>query len=403
MGECPMSSYPEPLAYPFSESERLEVDPNYARLRAQEGLARVQPPFGEAAWLATRYEDVKAVLADPRFSRARAIGEDAPRIVPFLPPPDTLLALDPPEHTRLRRVVNQAFTMRRVEKLRPRVQEIADDLLDALAKDETAKDLIGAYALPFSMTVITELLGVPYGERDQFSRWVDAIFSPDSLPEQAQQANVDLMAYLGGLVAKRREEPADDLLSVLVEARDEGDRLTEGEMVGLAAAVLIAGYDVTSNHLSNLLYALLSSPAHLRQVRADPELLPQAVEEMLRYIRPASGEGIPRVAAEDVELGGVVIRAGEAVLPSTMSANHDASVFDNADRMDFTRKDSPHLAFGHGAHHCVGANLARVMLQVAIRSLLERFPKLRLSVPTEQVPWRDKTVWSAPEELMAAW
>jgi cytochrome P450 RapN len=404
MTECPMNHRPDVLAYPFQESERLEVDPTYARLRTEEGLARVQPPFGGPGWLAARYEDVKAVLADPRFSRARALGEDVPRMVPFLPPPDTIMAMDPPEHNRLRKMLAQAFTMRRVEKLRPRVQQVIDEQLDVLEKAGNEGDLMRSFAVPVSLTVITELLGVPYEDRDRFGTWVGIIFSAEHTPEVAMKANEDLMGYLAGLVAQRREQPGDDLLSVLVEARDAGDRLTESEMVGLAAAVLIAGFDVTSNNLGNQIYALLSSPSHLQQLRDDPGLVPQAVEEMLRYIRPATGEGIPRVVAEDVELGGVLIKAGEAVLPSTMSANRDASVFENPDTMDFTRTHNPHVAFGHGPHHCVGAQLARLEMQLAIESLLRRFPGLRLAVPADEVPWLPPhAVWSAPVHIPVTW
>ncbi|GAA5214967.1 cytochrome P450 [Streptomyces thinghirensis] len=404
MSECPMNKRPDPLAYPFQDSERLEVDPAYARLRAGEGLGRVRPPFGDPGWLAARHEDVRAVLADTRFSRARALGDDAPRLVPFLPPPDTIMAMDPPEHNRLRKMLAQAFTMRRVEKLRPRVQHIVDEQIDALEKAGNEGDLMRSFAVPVSLTVITELLGVPYEERDRFGGWVGVIFSPDHPPEAAMKANEDLMGYLAGLVARRREQPGEDLLSVLVEARDAGDRLTESEMVGLAAAVLIAGFDVTSNNLGNQLYALLSSPSHLRQLRDDPALVPQAVEEMLRYIRPGTGESIPRVAAEDVELGGALIKAGEAVLPSLMSANRDAAVFENPDTMDFTRTHNPHLAFGHGPHHCVGAQLARLELQLAIETLLRRLPGLRLAVPADEVPWLPpQAVWSAPVNLPATW
>lgn len=397
--KCPFNHQAEPHAYPFGDPARLHLSPSYAAARTGEGLVKVQPPFGDSAWLATRYEDVKAVMADPRFSRAAAISESAPRVVPFLPPPDTIMALDPPHHTRLRRVLNQAFTMRRVELLRPRIQEITDELLDAIEKSDGRADLVQAFALPVSLTVITELLGVPYGDRGRFGAWVGAIFSLETPPELAQQSNVDLMAYLAGLLAQRREQPAEDLLSILVRARDEEERLTEPEMIGLGAAVLMAGYEVTSHHLGNLMYALLADPAKLAELRADPGLIPQAIEEMLRFVPPAVAENMSRVALEDVELGGVLIKAGEGVLPSTMAANRDASVFEDAEEMDFHRVENPHLAFGHGPHHCVGANLARLELQIAITSLLKRFPALRLEGAADDVPWDATSAWSGPREL----
>ena len=393
-----MTTYPDPLPFPFGEAGRLLLPAEYERLRTQEGLGRVQPPFGGPAWLATRYEDVKKVLSDPRFSRGRALTDDAPRLVAFLPPPDTIMAMDPPEHTRLRRVVAQGFTMRRMEKLRPRVQEIVDELLDTMDKNGSPVDLVRAFALPASVTVICELLGVPFGDRDQFGAWVDAIMSSEDTQQNAEQANIDLMSYIAAMVAERREQPTDDLISVLAQAGDSGGKLTDHEIVGLASAVLIAGYIVTFHQIGNYAYALLSNPAHLRQLQDNPQLVPQAVEEMLRFVPPATGEGVPRVATEDVEVGGVIVRAGEAVLPSTMSANRDASVFSNADSMDFTRQDNPHLGFGYGPHHCLGAQLARVELQVVIASLVRRFPSLRLAVPVDEVPWRKDTVWSGPEQ-----
>ncbi|MFE2727641.1 cytochrome P450 [Kitasatospora sp. NPDC059327] len=397
--KCPFNHQGEALAYPFGDPGRLHLSPSYAAARTGEGLARVQPPFGGQAWLATRYEDVKTVMADPRFSRAASIAENTPRLVPFMPPPDTIMALDPPHHTRLRRVLNQAFTMRRVEVLRPRIQEITDELLDAIAKGPGKADLVHSFALPVSLIVITELLGVPYEDREKFGAWVGAIFSMETPPEVVQQSNIDLMTYLAGLIAQRREQPAEDLLSILVQARDENDRLTEQEMIGLGAAVLMAGYEVTSHHLGSLTYALLADPAKLAELQADLGLVPQAIEEMLRFVPPAVGEGMTRIATEDVELGGVLVKAGDAVLPSTMAANRDAEVFEDAEVMDFHRAKNPHLSFGHGPHHCVGANLARLELQIAITSLLKRFPALRLDGTVDDVPWDTASVWSGPREL----
>jgi cytochrome P450 len=398
-----MTTTEDPQSFPFEGADRQQMSPDYRRAREAEGLARVQPPFGGPAWLATRHEDVKTVLSDPRFSRARALGEDSPRLVPFLPPPDTIMAMDPPDHTRLRRLVTQAFTMRRIEQLRPRIQEIVDGLLDDMEKQDGPADLVRSFALPVSVTVICELLGVPYADRDRFQSWVDIIMSTEHPLEVVMQANGDLMGYLGALVEQRRAEPTDDLLGVLVQARDDGDRLTEQETVGLAAAVLIAGYEVTANQIGNFGFALLTHPEELRMLREDPALTAQAVEEMLRVIPPSIGEGIPRVATEDVELGGVVVKAGEAVLPSMMAANLDATVFPDAERMNFHRAENPHLAFGHGAHRCLGAQLARLELQIVVATLVRRLPGLRLAVAPDEVPWRRNTLWSAPESLPVAW
>jgi cytochrome P450 len=320
-----------------------------------------------------------------------------------MPQPDTIIAMDPPEHTRLRRVVAQAFTMRRIERMRPRLQELVDGILDTFEKQGPPVDLVQMFALPVSAAAVCELLGVPFGDRDRFAAWIDLIMSSESTPDQVRHADAEQRSYLADLIALRREQPAEDLLTVLVETRDAGDQLTEEEMIALAGSVLVAGYMVTAVHMRNFVYALLADPDLNQQLREQPDLIPHAIEEMVRYIPPSIGEGLPRVATEDVELGGVTVRAGEAVLPSTMSANRDNAVFDAPDQMDVTRQDNPHLGFGFGVHRCVGAQLARVEMQVAIASLLARFPDLRLTTPASEVPYRTDTIWTGPEELQATW
>ena len=402
-----MSDDVEPITYPFSEPERLEVDPGYAQAREREGLTRAQLPYGRPTWLLTRYEDVKSMLGDPRFSREHAVGEDEPRVMPYVHRSDALTTMDPPRHSRLRRVVSKAFSSRRIETLRPRTQLIVDDLLDAVEKNGAPADLMSSFALAVPLLVVCDLLGVPYTDRDRFHEWSAILASTASAGvagTDLAQANEDLRGYLAGLIEQRRQEPAEDLLTVLVEARDTDDRLTEDEMISLAWSVLLAGYEITAYQVGNFAYTLLTRPELVRRLREEPAVLPQAVEELLRQVPLTSASFYPRVATEDVELGGTLVKAGEAALPSMMSANRDESVYPGADEIDFDRPGgAPHLAFSYGIHHCLGAQLARMELQVVVRALVERFPGLRLAVPPEQVPWRKGSILRGPLELPVTW
>ena len=352
-----------PATYPFGEPDRLAVDPGYTAAREQDGLARVQLPYGKATWLVTRYEDVKSMLGDPRFSREHAVGEDEPRAMPYVHRSDALTTMDPPRHTRLRRVVARAFSARRIETLRPRTQEMVDDLIAAMEKEGAPADLMPSFALAVSLLVVCELLGVPYEDRERFHEWSAILASTASAGvagESLQKANEDLRVYLAGLIEQRRREPAEDLLTVLVEARDTEDRLTEDEMISLAWSVLLAGYEITAYQIGNFAYTLLTRPELAAQIRDRPETLEAAVEELLRHVPLTSASFYPRVATEDLELGGTLVRKGEAALPSMMAANRDATVFADADRIDFDRSDEAHLAFSYGIHHCLGAQLARM-------------------------------------------
>ncbi|HXR70970.1 cytochrome P450 [Actinocrinis sp.] len=401
-----MNTEAQPRPYPFSDPDRLTLDPVYEQLRDSPGLIRVQPPHGGWAWLATRYQDVKTVLGDPRFSRARAVGPDEPRHMAIGQRPDTMVAMDPPEHTRLRRVVAKAFTMRGIERLRPWIQQLVDGLLDEIERDGAPADLVEQYAWPIPVNTICELLGVPQHERKQFQIWSDVALSTRSsgrTPAEVGQAVAGLRGFLAELVDRRRREPGEDLISTLVSARDAEDRLTEDEMVGLGVGVLVAGHETTANQIGNVIYLLLTHPEHLASLRERPELLPQAVDELMRFIPLFAGSSYPRVATEDIELGGTLVRAGEAVLPSMMSANRDESVFQNAARLDFERADNPHLAMGYGVHRCLGTQLAKAELEIATSALLRRFPQLRLAVPAEQVPWRVGALQRGPSKLPVLW
>ncbi|GAB3155237.1 cytochrome P450 [Micromonospora sonneratiae] len=391
-------------AYPFAGPDRLNLDPTYAELRREQPLIRIRLPYGEDAWLATRYADVKTVLGDLRFSRAAAIGRDEPRSTPQLIQ-DGILTMDPPDHTRLRKLVAKAFTARRVEQLRPRAQRIADELIDRMVATGPPADLVEHFATPLPIRVICELLGVPFADQGRFHTWSEAIVSTTSLsPEQIDEYLGNLHAYMADLIAQRRHEPADDLISALVRARDENaDRLTETEMVTLAAGLLAAGHETTVTQISNFGYVLLTHPVELARLRADPGLIPNAVEELLRYVPLGAASAFARYAKEDVELGGVLVRAGEPVLGALASANRDETVFAEPDRLDLTRESNPHIGFGHGVHHCVGAQLARMELQVALGSLVDRLPGLRLAVPEPELAWKSGLLVRGLSALPVTW
>jgi cytochrome P450 len=395
----------DPRPFPFRETPALEIDEAFAELRRDRPTIRIQMAYGEPAWLVSRYEDVKTVLGDPRFSRELAAHRDEPRSRPRQGEPDTILSFDPPEHSRLRRLVMKAFTIRRIEQLRPWVQGLADELVDRMLEHGSPADLVDGFALPLPVTVICELLGVPYEDRDDFRLWSDAFLSTSRFtPEQVEEYAGRLRGYMAGLVAQRRAEPREDMITALVAARDEEDRLSEAELLSLLEAILVAGHETTASQIPNFVYTLLTHPDQLALLRSDLDLVPRAVEELMRFVPLGAGGGIARYAREDVELSGVLVRAGEAVTVSLPSANRDESVFPAAERLDLAREGASHVGFGHGPHHCLGAPLARMELQVALRTLLERLPGLRLDDPTgEGVVWKAGLSTRSPEHMSVAW
>jgi cytochrome P450 len=397
-----------PYLYSHGDPHGLEPDPLYAQLRPTQPVARVQLPYGQEAWLATTYDTVRSILGDPRFSRARAANGDAPRSTPIWPRPDAMVSLDPPEHTRLRRLVTAAFTVRGVERLRPRAEEVVEGLVDDMVKQGAPADFVPAVAVQLPITMICDILGVPFADRGLFQRWSVAQVSTTAFtPREIDDGHQQLRAYLSTLIAARREQPADDLLTGLVQARDNDDQLSENELVTQGVMLLAAGYETTANQLANFVYALLTHPDQLAWLRADLSRVPQAVEELLRFVPLATGapssQGHARVATADVDLDGVRVCAGEAVLPAVNSANRDGRVFPHPDQLDLRRVHNPHVAFGYGPHRCLGAHLARMELQVALAILLRRLPQLRLAVPAEQVEWKKGMLVRGPKELLVTW
>jgi nocardicin N-oxygenase len=315
-----------------------------------------------------------------------------------------LTILDPPEHTRVRRLVAAEFAAPRVQEMRPQIQQTTDDLLAALAEGGAPADLIAEFALPLPIKVICGLLGVPYEDRDRFSGLARKLLSSTAYTREEVGAAVEELGdYLYDLIDERRARPTDDLIGALVSARDVDDKLTEQELLTLCGTLLGAGFENVANSIGNMTYLLLDHPGQLRALRERPDLIPAAVEEMLRYAMAGVGASHARIALEDLEIAGVPIRRGEAVFASLPSANHDPRVFEDPEVLDFRRKHNPHLAFGHGPHVCLGAHLARLELQVALGSLLDAFPGLSLAVPAEEIPWKIGLTVRGPESLPVRW
>jgi cytochrome P450 len=380
---------------PFDPHAKPNPYPIYAYLRDRRPVHRITLPNGRGLWLITRYDDVDRALRDPRLVKNMR-NAVAPEQLPNIPDEfrlfEHMLASDPPNHTRLRALVHKAFTPPLIERLRPRVQQIADELLDAVV-DQGRMDLIDDYAFPLPIMVITELLGVPSKDRNQFREWsnaavgVEFVHEANWCSEYRRTAMRAFTAYLRALIEDKRVDPKDDLVSGLIFAEEGGEVLTEDELIAMIFLLLVAGHETTVNLIGNGMLALLRHPDQLRMLKDDPGLIVTAVEELLRYDGPVETSTF-RYASADVECNGAVIPKGEMVLVVLASANRDASRFADADRLDITRTDNRHLAFGKGVHFCLGAPLARIEGQIAIGTMLCRLPTLRPAASLDQLEWR---------------
>ncbi|KAF5997900.1 cytochrome P450 [Streptomyces sp. WAC00263] len=361
----------------------------YDRLRDIAPVHRVAGTDGNPAWLVTRYEDVREALANPLLSMDKKHALPGSYQGLSLPPAldANLLNMEAPDHTRIRRLVVRALTARRIEQLRTPVRETADRLLDALGRHGSA-DLIAAYAAPLPITVICDLLGIPGEHRRDFRAWTDVLVAPDpARPGAAKEAVAAMLGFLTQLLADKRKKPADDLLSDLIAVRDEGDRLSEDELMSLAFLILFAGYENTVQLIGNAILGLLTHPDQLAALRANPERFQNAVEEFARHEGPAL-LAIRRFPVEDVTIGAVTVPAGETVLLSLAAANRDPARFPDPERLDLGRDASGHLALGRGIHYCVGAPLARLETEIAVSALLERLPDLALDTDPAELRWR---------------
>ncbi|MFK0251561.1 cytochrome P450 [Amycolatopsis azurea] len=391
---------------------RFAEDPYalYALLRTQRPVTKVQVPGGPPAWLVTRYEDVRAGLADRRLSkditaalddlRAAGAGVAAVTLDDF-DAHDHMLNSDPPKHTRLRKLVTKAFTTRAVAGLRPRIQELAEELVDALAKrladGERSVDLIDALAFPLPMKVICEILGVPEDRRAAFRKWSHAVLSPAS-PAEFVTASAEMTEYLSALVAEKRDSPGEDILSAIVAADEHGDRLSDSEATGMASLLLVAGHETTMNLIGNGVLALLKDRAQWDRLRREPGLLAGAVEEFLRIDSPVNTATV-RFATEPVTIGATTVLPGSTVLLAIGSANRDPEVFERPDEIDLQRPRGKSLAFGHGIHYCLGAALARMEGEIAFRVLADRVPTLALAVEPGSLNWQSSLLIRGLTEL----
>lgn len=386
--QCPMGAAPDvPL---FMRRAGFDPAPELTALRDGDGVRLVSSKFGTPVYAVTGHDEVKSVMADStrfsivtrdeEFGMSALTAEERAQVLA-----GNLLGVDPPEHTRLRRMLTSEFTVRRIRRLQPRIIEIVDEHLDAMAAAGPPADLVADFALPIPSLVICELLGVPYADRAEFQertgRQVDLSLSDDEQAELTRESR----AFMAGLVARAQARPGEDMLGMLV--REHGDELTTDELIGIAELLLSAGHETTSNMLGLGTLALLRHPDQLALVRDDPATAAPAVEELMRFLSIVTS-GVTRTALCDVEMGGITIPAGSAVAVVLATANRDPRSVDDGDRLDVTRAPSGHVAFGHGLHHCLGAPLARMEMQIAFPALLRRFPGLALAVPFEDVAFR---------------
>ena len=377
---------------PWDDSIRADPHSFYHSMRSHAPVYRgIGPQTGRSFWFLTAYDDVVTALRDQRFGReVKRLpenvrgqhvfeGEEAFEMINR-----HVLNMDPPDHTRLRRLVSRTFTSRRVRELEPRIREITEGFLDSMASEESP-DLIRDLAAPVPIIVIAELLGIPIADRTWFRDVVDRNLRPSS-EEEGMAAGFELMAYTNNAIEQRRSDPGEDLLSDLIHLEEEGDRLDHSELLSMVQLLLIAGHETTVNLIGNGMLELMSHPDQLALLRAEPDLIDSAIEEMLRFNGPVETP-FPRFVYEDVEIGGVTIPCGDVAIPVLLAANRDPAHFTDPDRFDITRDPNKHVAFGFGIHFCLGAPLARLEAKAAISGLLDRFPDIDLAAARDSLAW----------------
>jgi cytochrome P450 len=391
--------------FPFTTPPNLSTDPEGLRLLARGSVVRARmADDGQEIWLTLGYHATRQSMNDSRLIREPITRPGTPVTLPALVGlTDVISVMDPPRHTRVRRLLAGAFTPRMVDRLRPRIQSIVDGLLAEFADRDKPADLLTAFIAPLPITVICEMLGVPESDRSNLRGWAERFMAASVSPEQMAATHREVGAYLAELIAAKRARPADDLTTALVEVRDEGDRLTEAELVINIQTLLVAGYETTLNQLANGIVALSRNPSQFDLLRGEPELAGNAVEELLRYDKLITSS-IPRVAAEDVEVDGQLIRAGDSVVAVPHIANRDPAVFEDPNRLDITRSNaSQHISFTHGPHFCLGAQLARTELRMALAALLSRLPQLDIAVEDHDLEWKQNSLNRALRQLPVTW
>ncbi|MFF3750970.1 cytochrome P450 [Streptomyces sp. NPDC002018] len=401
-----MTEIGETTTCPFDFSEGLEFDPLFTELMSRSPVTKIRLPYGDAdAWLVTGFEGVRQVTTDSRFSRAAITGRNYPRLTPEpIVSPESINVIDPPRSTRLRRLASQAFTMRHVDRMRPAVESITAGLLDEMAEHGTPADLVRHLSDRLPQHTICELLGIAPEDRPLMQEYAHQLLSTGPQTRQAAaDAKTALRGYFGKLVAERRRDPGDDLISTLAAAKEGDDAFDDQDLAVMALTLMLSGHDTATCEISNIAYILLDRPDLMERVRDQPEELTRVLDELLRFIPFRKGVGIPRIATEDVEIEGVTIRAGDFVHVSYLTANRDPKRFTDPDVIDPDRPPTPHMTFGWGGHRCIAAPLAMVELEAAIGGLVNRFPRLRLAVPVEDIRWDTETIRRFPIELPVAW
>ena len=390
-----------PVAAPRSNRDPVHpIEPaaDFARLRAESPVVKVARPFPDGSlmtmWMITGYAEVREVLGSSHVSNAFERGGSA------VGQPGFLLSLDPPDHTRIRRMLTREFSVKRMTALRPRVEEIVATSLDDMLLAGPPADLMQSFALPVPSLVICELLGVPYEDRADFQRRSDVLLDPAAGPERQRENTRETNEYMADLVARHRKDPGEDILGMLI--REHPDDVSDEELVGIGNILLIAGHETTANTLGLGTLLLSQHPDQLAMVRDDPDVLRSAVEEILRYLSIVH-TGSPRVVTEDLTLGGREIAAGEIVVVNLPSANRDTDFLPDADVFDVTRRPGPHLTFGHGIHQCLGQQLARMEMSVAFPALLTRLPELRVVTPESELTFRPNGPVNGVRALPIAW
>jgi cytochrome P450 RapN len=395
----------DPVKYPFVVHHDLSMDPRYRELQT-EGAFKATLDYGEPVWIATSYDDVKLVYGDKRFVKELGHGHDLPRMIPqHIADPSMIAHMDPPRHTRVRRLVLGSFSASKARSMRGWMQALVDETLDEMVASGGPTDWVNGFAWPLPLRVASGILGVPRDEAPMFKGWIDELLDNATPAERKAESLGKLLAYIRARIAERRDEPRDDLLSEMVRARDEDDQLNEDELVSLSLALFLAGFETTAAQIANTMYVLLSRRELWEELKGDPDLLDSALEELWRWI-PAFRHGWPMIqwASEDIELSnGVVIPAGEPVLPEHQIANRDESKFVNGDQIDFHRVDpDPHLSLAWGAHRCLGAHIAHLELETTLRTLLDRLPDLELVTPVDDVKWVDGDPAAQPDRAARA-
>ena len=396
-----------PASLPMHRSSVFDPPDDYRRLRQQEPASRLAFPDGKIGHLFTRYEDVRALLADVRFSSDRRRASSPVRSFPIRrDEPATragsLLGMDPPEHTRYRHMLARYFTVRRMRTLAPRIAQIVSEHLDAIERSGPPADLVAAFARPIPSLVICDLLGVPYRDRGIFQNCTSTLLRLDMGEHVVLAARDELWQYMLGLVVSKRQHPDGALLGDLIQNGSPDTALTDEQLAGLGLLLLVAGHETTANMLALGTYALLRHPDQLRALREHTELEDSAVEELLRYLTIVQFGAI-RVAREDIDLAGQHICTGETVVASLAGANRDPAQFPEPDELDLARRASRHVAFGHGIHQCLGQQLARLEMKIAFPALFRRFPTLQLAVPPDQVPMRHDMIVYGVHRLPVEW